>query len=71
MEKGHPVSTGLIEGCCGHLIKDRMEHSGMRWTLQGAQNLMDIIAVKLNGDMQDFISFAGQNDRKTELKRAA
>lgn len=71
LEKGYPVSSALVESNCKHLVKDRMELSGMRWSSQGAQNMMDIRAVKLNGDMEDFISFAGQKDRKTELKRAA
>jgi len=55
--KGYPISTGLIEGTCGHLIKDRMEHSGMRWTIQGAQNMIDLRAVKKNEDWQDFLNF--------------
>ena len=71
LEKGYPVSSALVESNCKHLVKDRMELSGMRWSSQGAQNMMDIRAVKLNGDMQDFISFARQKDRKTDLRKAA
>lgn len=57
LEKGYPISTGLIEGCCGHLVKDRMEGSGMRWTMKGAQNMLDLRAVKKNGDWNSFMNF--------------
>ncbi len=57
LEKGYPISTGLIEGCCGHLVKDRMERSGMRWTMKGAQNMLDLRALKKNGDWNSFMNF--------------
>ena len=40
LAKGYPISTGFIEGACRHVIKDRMERSGMRWTVAGAQNML-------------------------------
>jgi hypothetical protein len=42
---GYPIATGVIEGACGHLVKDRMERSGMRWTLEGARAMLDVRAV--------------------------
>lgn len=42
---GYPIASGVIEGACAHLVKDRMERSGMRWTLEGARNMLDIRAV--------------------------
>lgn len=42
---GCPIATGVIEGACRHLVKDRMERSGMRWTLEGAQAMLDVRAV--------------------------
>ena len=55
LEKGFPISTGLVEGACGHLVKDRMERSGMQWSKQGAQATLDARAVKRNGDWDPFI----------------
>jgi hypothetical protein len=46
---GWPIGTGVVEGACGHLVKDRMEQSGMRWTPAGAQAVLDLRAVRLNG----------------------
>ena len=45
LEKGYPIATGLVEGSCGSLVKDRMEQSGMRWSLEGAQAILDLRAV--------------------------
>ena len=71
IQKGYPVSSALVEANCKHLVKDRMELSGMRWSSDGAQNMMDIRAVKLNGDLADFINFLQQNNRKIDLAIAA
>jgi hypothetical protein len=30
---GYPIASGVIEGACRHLVKDRLERAGMRWTL--------------------------------------
>jgi hypothetical protein len=35
---GYPIAAGVIEGACRHLVKDRMERSGMRWTLEGTRS---------------------------------
>jgi len=41
------LSSAFVESNCKHLVKDRMELSGMRCPSQGVQNMMDIRAVKL------------------------
>jgi hypothetical protein len=50
LAQGWPIGTGVVEGACGHLVKDRMEKAGMRWRLEGAQAILDLRAVRLNGD---------------------
>lgn len=71
LEKGYPVSSAIVESTCGHLVKDRMEQSGMRWSSKGAQNMMDLRAVKINGDIEDFMEFVIQRDRKVTLIKSA
>lgn len=71
IEKGYPVSSALVEAACGHLVKQRMEQSGMRWSSTGAQNIMDLRAVKTNGDMEEFMAFRIQTEQKTTLKKVA
>ena len=57
LRRGWPIGTGVIEGTCRHLVKDRMELSGMRWTVTGAGALLALRAVNENGDWDDFHTF--------------
>jgi hypothetical protein len=45
LSQGYPIATGVIEGACRHLVKDRMERSGMRWSLPGAQAMLHVRAI--------------------------
>jgi hypothetical protein len=54
LARGWPIGTGVIEGACRHLVKDRMEQSGMRWTKAGAQAVLDLRAVRLNGQWEAY-----------------
>lgn len=47
---GWPIGTGVIEGACRHLVKDRCELSGMRWSQEGAEALLQLRCVAENGD---------------------
>ena len=47
-------ATGVIEGACRHLVKDRMERSGMRWSVEGAQPMLHIRAIHQSPDRDDF-----------------
>jgi hypothetical protein len=33
LKNGWPIATGIIEGACRHLVKDRMDITGARWGL--------------------------------------
>jgi len=57
LAQGYPIGTGVIEGACRHLVKDRFERAGMRWSKAGAQVMLDLRAVYLNGDWDDFQRF--------------
>lgn len=47
---GWPIASGVIEGACRHLVKDRCELSGMRWSQPGAETLLRLRSVVENGD---------------------
>jgi hypothetical protein len=47
---GWPIATGVIEGVCRHLIGDRLDITGARWGLQGAEAVLTLRAVIANGD---------------------
>ena len=54
---GYPIASGVAEGACKHLVKDRMERAGMRWELEGAQAMLSLRAVHINGLWDQFIAY--------------
>jgi hypothetical protein len=61
---GYPIGSGAVESACRHLVKDRMEGSGMRWTVAGAQAVLKTRAVHLNGDWTPFWEFHMKQERQ-------
>lgn len=57
LQKGYPIATGVIEGACRHVIKDRMERAGMRWKVPGAQAMLHLRTIQANGDWRGFQDF--------------
>ena len=57
LANGLPIASGVIEGACRYYVKDRMERSGMRWSIDGAQAMLDVRSVHLNGDWDDYLDF--------------
>lgn len=53
---GYPIASGVIEGACRHVVKDRLERTGMHWTVPGAQALLQLRCVALNGDWEAFMN---------------
>ena len=47
---GWPIATGVIEGACAHLVRDRMDVTGARWSVAGAEAILELRAVRSNGD---------------------
>src|SRR6185312_1206717 len=54
LKAGWPIATGVIEGACRHLIGDRLDITGARWGLQGAEAILTLRAVIANGDYDDY-----------------
>jgi hypothetical protein len=54
---GWPIATGVIEGACRHLIADRLDISGARWGLAGAEAVLKLRAVHSNGDLDTYWRF--------------
>src|ERR1700677_4809272 len=57
LAKGYPIASGVIEGACRHLVKDRMERAGMHWTRAGAQAMLDVRSIHINGDWEQYQTF--------------
>jgi hypothetical protein len=54
LEAGYPIASGVIEGACRHIIKDRMEQGGMRWRLIGAEAMLNVRAVSASSEWETF-----------------
>jgi hypothetical protein len=54
LENGWPIATGVIEGACRHLVKDRMDITGARWGLPGAEAILQLRAIRSNGDFDEY-----------------
>lgn len=52
LSRGLPIATGMVEGACRYLVQDRMERTGMRWTIAGAQSILDLRSIKTS-DLSD------------------
>jgi len=83
LEAGLPIATGVIEGACRHLVKDRMDVTGARWGLRGAEAVLRLRALKSSGDLDRYWAFHHRKelernhlnnyaaDEMSELRRAA
>ena len=54
LTEGWPIATGVIEGACRHLVRDRFDITGARWSLDGAEAMLKLRAVRANGDWDEY-----------------
>jgi hypothetical protein len=71
LAKGYPIGSGVAEGACRHLVKDRMEQTGMRWTVEGAQAMLHVRALYLNDQWEDFLAFRVEREQARLYDRDA
>jgi len=57
LAKGWPIATGVIEGACRHLIGDRLDITGARWSLAGAEAVLKLRALVANDDFDAYWAF--------------
>jgi len=57
LENGWQIATGVIEGACRHIVKDRMDITGARWGLDTAEAVLKLRAVRTNGDYDDYWAY--------------
>ena len=54
---GLPISTGVIEGACRYLVRDRMDITGARWSIEGAEAVLRLRALRASGDFEEYWRF--------------
>jgi hypothetical protein len=57
LREGLPIASGAVEGACKNLVKDRMERSGMRWTIKSGEAMLRMRAIYLSGDFDAYWTF--------------
>lgn len=65
LKEGFPIATGVIEGACRYLVKDRMDLTGARWGLENAEAVLKLRALRASGDLDAYWKF----HRAEEFKR--
>lgn len=71
LAKGYPIGSGVAEGACRHLVKDRMDGTGMHWRLAGARAMLKTRALSLNGEWDEFVEYRIQQEQQTLYQTAA
>ena len=71
LEHGFPIASGVIEGACRCVVKDRMERSGMRWIMSGARSMLDMRCVYLSDLWEEFTTFRIQRESRRLYPRYA
>jgi len=64
LNSGFPIASGVIEGACRHLINDRLDITGARWSLQGAEAVLKLRSLKSSGDFKNYWDFYKQMSKK-------
>jgi hypothetical protein len=57
LDAGLPISTGVIEGVCRYLVRDRMDITGARWSVDGAEAVLRLRALRASGDFDEYWCF--------------
>jgi hypothetical protein len=64
LRAGYPIASGVIEGACRHLVKDRMERAGMHWTAARAKAMLDLCSVWIAAQWESFQQHRIERDRE-------
>ena len=64
LNSGFPIASGVIEGACRHLINDRLDITGARWSLLGAEAILKLRSLKSSGDFKKYWVFYKRMSKK-------
>jgi hypothetical protein len=62
LAEGIPIATGVIEGACRHLVEDRMNLTGARWSLTCAEAVLRLRALRSSHDFDAYWKFHEQQE---------
>lgn len=64
LARGFPIASGVIEGACRHVVKDRLERTGMTWTIAGAQAMLELRCIHISNVWSEFTEFRVEREIK-------
>jgi len=62
LARGWPIASGVIEGACKHVVRGRLDRSGMKWARPGAHAMLQLRCVRLNEDWDAYQRFHHQQE---------
>ena len=72
LAEGLPIATGVIEGACRYLVKDRMGRTGAIWSMIGAEAVLRLRALRASDDFDDYWLFhVAKEHERTHASRYA
>jgi hypothetical protein len=71
LARGLPIATGVIEGACRHLIGDRLDITGARWTVPGAEAVLRLRSLRSSGDLDEYWRFHLTRERERNYPTVA
>ncbi|MBU1486992.1 hypothetical protein KKH56_02930 [bacterium] len=57
LARGYPIGSGVVESACSHVVRDRMEISGARWGIDGAEAILKLRSVSKSNDWDEYWEF--------------
>ena len=60
---GYPIASGVIEGACRHVVKDRMERAGMHWSRQGAEAMLELRSLFVSDAWESFQTYRIEREK--------
>lgn len=71
LEQGLPIATGVIEGACRHIVKDRMDLTGASFRLKSADAVLKLRSLKASDDLSEYINFHFKKEEERNYGWAA
>ena len=53
----YPIGSGVVESACSHVVKNRMEVPGARWSVSGAEAILRLRSVVKSQDWDAYWVF--------------
>jgi len=67
LARGYPIASGVVESACSHVVKDRMEISGARWGIDGAEAILKLRSIVNSNDWDEYWKFYTEEAKNNEF----